>query len=46
MSRVTPKMYLEMWLSEQIPTFEWIRILKERSDVKKLYKKHLENKYV
>ena len=44
MSRVTPKMYLEMWLSEQIPTSEWLRILKERADVKKLYNKHLQSK--
>ena len=42
MSRVTPKMYLEMWLSEQIPIAEWRRILEERKDVKELYEKHLE----
>ena len=42
MSRVTPQMYLEMWLSEQIPTNEWLRILDERNDVNELYKKHLE----
>ena len=41
MSRVTPEMYLEMWLSEQIPSLEWMRILEERSDVKELYKIHL-----
>jgi len=41
MSRVTAKMYLEMWLSEQIPSLEWARILNERTDVKELYKKHL-----
>ena len=40
----TPTMYLEMWLSEQIPTGEWLRILEERPDVNKLYQKHLENK--
>ena len=40
----TPKMYLEMWLSEQIPTNEWQRILKDRKDVNELYQKHLENK--
>ena len=44
MSRVTPKMYLEMWLSEQIPSLEWMRILEERNDVKELYKEHLRNK--
>ena len=44
MSRVTPQMYLDMWLSEQIPTNEWMRILKENIDVNKLYQKHLENK--
>ena len=42
--RTTPKMYLEMWLSEQIPTSEWMRILEERPDVDELYQKHLENK--
>ena len=42
MTRVTPQMYLEMWLSEQIPTREWLRILDERNDVNKLYQKHLE----
>ena len=36
MSRTTPEMYLEMWLSEQIPSLEWMRILEERSDVKEL----------
>tara|TARA_B100001250_G_scaffold169860_1_gene146336 strand:+ start:818 stop:1048 length:231 start_codon:yes stop_codon:yes gene_type:complete len=41
--RVTPKQYLDMWLSEQIPTDEWLRILNEKKDVKKLYNKHLEN---
>ena len=35
--------YLEMWLSEQIPQKEWIRILLERNDVKELYHKHLES---
>ena len=44
MSRTTPEMYLQMWLSEQIPSLEWMRILEERSDVKKLYKKHLRDR--
>ena len=44
--RTTPEMYLQMWLSEQIPTNEWQRILKERADVNELYQKHLENKNV
>ena len=42
--RTTPEMYLEMWLSEQIPTSEWMRILKERADVNEIYEKHLERK--
>ena len=42
--RTTPEMYLQMWLSEQIPTLEWARILEERNDVKELYKKHLREK--
>ena len=33
--------YLDMWLSEQIPTRDWLNILKERGDVKDLYHKHL-----
>ena len=44
MSRVTAEMYLQMWLSEQIPTDEWLRILEHRIDVKYLYDKHLEIK--
>ena len=43
---VTPEQYLEMWLSEQIPTDEWLRILKERTDVNELYQKHLEKRDV
>ena len=43
MDKVPAKMYLEMWLSEQIPTNEWLRILDERNDVNNLYQKHLEN---
>ena len=41
---VPAKMYLDMWLSEQIPTKDWLEILKERNDVKDLYHTHLENK--
>ena len=42
MSSTTAKVYLQLWLSEQIPIGEWMRILKERKDVKELYEKHLE----
>ena len=42
MSRTTAQVYLELWLSEQIPINEWKRILEERKDVKELYQKHLE----
>ena len=41
---IPAKMYLEMWLSEQIPTQDWLGILKERNDVRELYNKHLERK--
>ena len=44
MSSTTAKVYLELWLSEQIPTGEWMRILKERADVNEIYEKHLERK--
>ena len=37
------ELYLEMWLSEQIPIQDWIEILKKRKDVKILWEKHLEN---
>tara|TARA_Y100001938_G_scaffold149193_1_gene235227 strand:+ start:312 stop:470 length:159 start_codon:yes stop_codon:yes gene_type:complete len=41
-NNTTPKQYLSMWLSEQIPTQDWLDILKERSDVRDLYNKHME----
>ena len=44
MSKATPQMYLDMWLSEQIPYLHWIEILEERTDVNELYQKHLEKK--
>ena len=44
MSRTTPQMYLEMWLSEQIPLSEWMRILEERKDVKMFYNSYKEKK--
>ena len=44
MNEVPATMYLDMWLSEQIPTQDWLEILKERNDVKDLYHKHLEKK--
>ena len=42
MSNTTAQVYLQLWLSEQIPIDEWKRILEERKDVKELYQKHLE----
>jgi len=42
MSSTTAQVYLQLWLSEQIPIDEWKRILEERKDVKELYQKHLE----
>ena len=44
MSSTTAQVYLQLWLSEQIPIDEWKRILEERKDVKELYQKHLEIK--
>ena len=44
MSSTTAQVYLQLWLSEQIPIDEWKRILDERKDVKELYEKHLEIK--
>ena len=42
MSSTTAQVYLQLWLSEQIPIDELKRILEERKDVKELYEKHLE----
>ena len=44
MSRIKPETYLQMWLSEQISTNEWLRILKERVDVKLVYNKYKNGK--
>ena len=44
MSSTTAKVYLQLWLSEQIPTGEWLRILREMPEVKKLYNMHMESK--
>ena len=41
---ITPLQYLEMWLSEQIPTNEWIKILEENSEVNSLYQRHMSSK--
>ena len=32
MSNTTAQVYLQLWLSEQIPIDEWKRILEERKD--------------
>ena len=39
---ITPQMYLDMWLSEQIPTKEWLEILENNESVNELYQKHKE----
>jgi len=39
--QTTPEQYLEMWLSEQIPTGEWLRLLEFRTDIKEVYDKHM-----
>ena len=39
MSRVTPEMYLQMWLSEQIPADQWLEILATNRKVNELYEK-------
>tara|TARA_Y100001963_G_scaffold8783_1_gene11338 strand:- start:388 stop:528 length:141 start_codon:yes stop_codon:yes gene_type:complete len=44
MSRITPEMYLQMWLSEQIPTDQWLEILATNRKVKELWNKHQEMK--
>ena len=44
MSNTTAEIYLQLWLSEQIPTGEWLRLLEGRTDIKELYEQHLERK--
>ena len=44
--KATPEQYLQMWLSEQIPTGEWLRLLEWRPDINELYQKHLEKRNV
>ena len=44
MSRGTAEQYLEMWLSDQIPTADWLRLLEWRDDIKEVYEKYLEDK--
>ena len=41
---ITPQMYLDMWLSEQIPTKEWLEILENNKSVNELYQKHKESR--
>ena len=38
---VPAKMYLEMWLSEQITPGEWIDILKENTEVNNYYQNYM-----
>jgi uncharacterized protein YhaN len=42
MARVTPQMYLDMWLSEQIPTDQWLEILATNKKVRELWNKNRE----
>ena len=44
MSRGTPEQYLDMWLSEQIPVKEWLRILENRLDIREVYNIHMMEK--
>ena len=37
--------YLEMWLSEQIPVSEWIKLLDSDPKLETLYNKHIERNY-
>jgi len=42
--RGTPEQYLQMWLSEQISTKQWLSLLKNRPDIKDVYNKHMMEK--
>tara|TARA_R100001463_G_scaffold83682_2_gene138233 strand:+ start:2141 stop:2284 length:144 start_codon:yes stop_codon:yes gene_type:complete len=38
---VSARLYLDMWLTEQIPISDWLKILDTRPDVEQLYTKHI-----
>ena len=40
----TADQYLKMWLSEQIPLDEWIKLLDKYPLIEKAYKDHMNNK--
>ena len=38
------KKYLAMWLSEQIPLPDWLKLLDQNPSIEKAYKEHVEKK--
>ena len=42
MENDTPEQYLKMWLSEQIPINDWLRLLDSDPKLERLYNKHVE----
>ena len=41
--KMSAQSYLDMWLSEQIPIEDWLKILDTNPQVESLYKKHIES---
>ena len=41
--KMSAQSYLDMWLSEQIPIEDWLKILDTNPKVESLYKKHIES---
>jgi hypothetical protein len=41
---MNPREYLELWLSEQIPIKDWLKILDNNPAVEELYSIHVVNK--
>jgi hypothetical protein len=40
-----PELYVDCFLTEQIPVHEWVQILKERPDVKRCFERRMKDRY-
>ena len=44
---MSPEDYLELWLSEQIPIKDWLKLLDEDPKIEEIYNMHIANtKYI
>ena len=40
---MSPEDYLELWLSEQIPIKDWLKLLDEDPKIEEIYNMHIAN---